>query len=467
MLDHAHSDGTARRSHDLLARLRTVLPDEVLVTDPDVMAGYSADRAPWAAAGRPTAVVRARDADQVQVVVSTAHDLRVPVVTRGAGTGLTGAANAVDGCIVLCTEHMDQIVEIDAPERLAVVRPGVTSDALRAAAAEHGLWYPPDPASSAWSSIGGNIATNAGGLCCTKYGVTRDYVLGLEFVDGRGQLHRVGRRTAKGVVGLDVTGLLVGSEGTLGVITEATLRLHPLPSAARTVAAGFSSIRAAGEAVAAIRRAGLTPAVLELLDAATLAAIDAWRSTGADDAALLMARVDTPAAAGEAETDAVLDCFEKAGAAWATRSADAREAEELFALRRMAYPAVEWMGDVLTEDFCVPVTALADVLDAVAGVATARDVTIATVAHAADGNLHPFIVTPPGDSAAKQRALAAFDDLMETALEHGGTISGEHGVGRLKRDGMRRELAPGLVELQQQVKSVFDPRWILNPGAML
>lgn len=451
----------------IMDTLRRLLPADILVTEPGIMAGYRTDRAPWAAAGHPAAVVRPRHTSHVQATVRACHDLRVPVVTRGAGTGLTGAANAVDGGIVLSTERLNEIIEINAAERYAVVRPGLTSDALRSEAAEHGLWYPPDPASAAWSTLGGNIATNAGGLCCAKYGVTRDYVLALEFVDGRGELHRVGRRTAKGVVGLDLAGLLVGSEGGLGVITEATLRLRPLSSQVRTVAAGFPSPRAAGHAVAAIRAAGLTPAALELLDQATLHAIDAWRSTGDLDAAVLIARVDSPDTTGEREATAVLDQFDAAGATWSTQSSDPREADELFAIRRLAYPSVERLGDVLTEDICVPVSALADVLDAVRLIAEHRDVTIATIAHAGDGNLHPLIVTDRGDRQAWERAQAAFDDLVDLALDHGGTISGEHGVGRLKRDGMRRELTAETVALQERIKSVFDPHAILNPGAML
>ncbi|WP_328532156.1 FAD-binding protein [Nocardioides sp. NBC_00368] len=447
--------------------LRRLLPADILVTDPNIMAGYRTDRAPWAAAGRPAAVVRPRHTSQVQATVRACHDLLVPVVTRGAGTGLTGAANAVDGGIVLSTEHLDGIVEINATERYAVVGPGLTSDALRDEAARHRLWYPPDPASAEWSTIGGNVATNAGGLCCAKYGVTRDYVMALEFVDGRGRLHRAGRRTAKGVVGLDIAGLLVGSEGALGVITEATLRLRPLSTQARTVVAGFPSLRSAGCAVAAVRAAGLTPAALELLDHATLRAIDTWHRTGDLDAAVLIARIDTSAAAGEAEAAAVLARFDAAGATWSTRSSDPREAEELFGIRRLAYPSVERLGDVLTEDICVPVSTLADVLEAVRLVAERREVTIATIAHAGDGNLHPLIVTERGDHAAADRARAAFDELIDLALAHGGTISGEHGVGRLKRGGMRRELTPEVVALQEQIKSVFDPRGILNPGAML
>ncbi|MFD9947104.1 FAD-binding oxidoreductase, partial [Nonomuraea sp. NPDC059022] len=210
--------------------LSAVLPSGRIVRDPDVIAASSRDQAAWAPQGRAAALVRPQDPEQVRAVVAVCADHRVPVVTRGAGTGLSGGANAVDGCVILAMEGMDRILEIDSAEQIAVVQPGVVNDRLRAEVAGHGLWYPPDPASSPWSTIGGNAATNAGGVCCVKYGVTRDYVLGLQVVTGTGELVRLGRRTRKGVAGYDLTALFVGSEGTLGVITEITVRLLRLPA---------------------------------------------------------------------------------------------------------------------------------------------------------------------------------------------------------------------------------------------
>src|SRR6478609_334296 len=226
----------------VLDTLSKALPLERITSDPDVLAGYAHDEAEWAPWSLPACLVRPRSAEDVQAVVRACIRHGAPVIARGAGTGLSGGANAVAGGVVVSFERMDAILEIDELERLAVVQPGVVNDRLRAEVAQHGLWYPPDPASSPWSTIGGNVATNAGGVCCVKYGVTKDYVLALEVVTGTGELVRLGRVTAKGVAGYDLVALLVGSEGTLGVITEATVRLKPLPAAPRTIVGYFSSI---------------------------------------------------------------------------------------------------------------------------------------------------------------------------------------------------------------------------------
>src|SRR4051794_39593370 len=243
-------------SADKLSALARLLPDSLLITDGAVLVGLSHDEAEWADVGRAEVAVRARSVGEVQQVVTACAELGVPVVPRGAGTGLSGGANAVDGCLVLDLSRMNRILEIDVDNMLAVVEAGVINDELKAAVAQHGLWYPPAPASAAWSTIGGNVATNAGGLCCLKYGVTRDYVLGLEAVVGGaagpyGTKVRLGRRTTKGVSGYDLAGLFVGSEGTFGVVTEVTLRLRPARKGApRTVVGAFGSVVAAGEAVA-------------------------------------------------------------------------------------------------------------------------------------------------------------------------------------------------------------------------
>ncbi|MGZ4651411.1 MAG: FAD-binding oxidoreductase, partial [Kineosporiaceae bacterium] len=403
---------------------------------------------------------------EVRDVVRACLTHGVPVVARGAGTGLSGGANAVDGCVVLSVDRMNRILEIDPLERLAVVQPGVINDDLRAAVAEHGLWYPPDPASSPWSTIGGNVATNAGGVCCVKYGVTGDYVLALEMVTGTGELVRLGRRTAKGVAGYDLVSLVVGSEGTLGVVTEVTVRLRPLPPPAITVAGYFSSIVDAGSAVRETAQAGLTPSALELVDRHCLRAVDAWRNMGlsVDAEVVLLGRIDEPGAAGDLAAERMVACFEKAGATWAARSTDASEADALFAARRLAYPALERLGPVLTEDVCVPKARVAEMLERIERIAQRHQVTIANIAHAGDGNLHPLLITDPGDDAARARAQAAFDDILAVALALGGTVTGEHGVGLLKRAGLAAELSPAVFEMHRAVKNALDPAGILNPG---
>ena len=444
---------------------------ERLVVDPDVLAAISHDDAEWAPTGQAAVGVRARSEAEVQHVVRTCAELGVPIVPRGAGTGLSGGANAVGGCVILDLSAMNQILEIDADNLLAVVQPGVINNDLKAAVAEHGLWYPPDPASAPWSTIGGNVATNAGGLCCLKYGVTRDYVLGLRAVVGGpvayGEVVRLGRRTTKGVAGLDLVGLFVGSEGTLGVVTEVTLRLRPARAGTpQTVVGAFADLVTSGQAVAQITRRGLTPAVLELLDRASLEAVEDWKHMGieADAMALLLARVDTPGDSGAAEAADIAATMTDVGALWVEQSTDDAEAEALFEARRLVYPAFERLGPVLTEDVCVPRSRVPAMLAQVNEIGARHGLRIATVAHAGDGNLHPLVVTPAGDDAARLEAQAAFEELLDAAIALGGTVTGEHGVGILKRDGLRRELDPGSLALQSALRRTLDPREIFNPG---
>ena len=470
----------------LIEALSRALPGDRIVADPDVLAAISHDDAEWAPAGQAAAGVRARSEAEVQQVVRICAELGAAVVPRGAGTGLSGGANAVDGCVVLDLARMDRVVEIDRDNLICVVQPGVVNNDLKAAVAEHGLWYPPDPASAPWSTIGGNVATNAGGLCCLKYGVTRDYVLGLRAVVGGpaaggaagggpatgdavayGDVVRLGRRTTKGVAGLDMVGLFVGSEGTLGVVTEVTLRLRPaLTGTPRTIVGAFPDLVSAGEAVSQITRRGLGPSVLELLDRACLTAVEDWKHLGleASAAALLLARVDTPGDSGAAEADALGVAMAGAAALWVAQSTDDAEAEALFEARRLAYPAFERLGPVLTEDVCVPRSKVPVMLAQIESIAARHGVQIATIAHAGDGNLHPLIVTPPGDEAARSAAQAAFEEFLDAAIALGGTVTGEHGVGLLKRDGMRRELDPGSLAMQDAVRQALDPRRLFNPG---
>ncbi|MBC6460649.1 FAD-binding oxidoreductase [Actinomadura sp. HBU206391] len=452
-------------SHELVTALEKRLAPGRVVTDPEVVAGYAHDQAALAPYGKPLAVVRPRDTEQVRATVAFCAEHGVPIVPRGAGTGLSGGANALDGCVILSLEGMDAITTIDQSERLAVVQAGVVNDDLRRACAEHGLWYPPDPASAPWSTIGGNVATNAGGLCCVKYGVTRDYVLGLEAVVGRGEVVRLGRRTAKGVVGYDLCGLMVGSEGTLGVVTEVTLRLRGSRPSERTIVGYFDSLTDAGRAVSAVTEAGVVPSALELVDRYCLLAVDEWKRMGlaAEGEVLLLGRTDAPGEAGEAEADTMLRCFERAGATWSTRSTDDAEAEALFAARRLAYPALERLGPVVTEDVCVPRGLVPEMLARIERAAREHDVHIANIAHAGDGNLHPLIITPD-DPATRVRVERAFDQIIDDALALGGTVTGEHGVGLLKRRGLHSELGPTVVAMHQAVKNALDPAGIFNPG---
>jgi glycolate oxidase len=455
----------------VLADLRAALEASQLVTDLELVERYRRDEADWAEFGIPLAVARPSSTAEVANVVRVCARHGVPIVTRGAGTGVSGGANAVDGCVVLCTEQMRTIVEINPGERLAVIQPGVVNDDLRAAAAEHGLWYPPDPSSAAISTIGGNVATNAGGLCCVKYGVTRDYVLALEVVTAAGDVVRLGRRTAKGVAGYDLVGLMVGSEGTLGVITEVTVRLRPARSApTRTVVGFFDTLPACGAAVAGVTARGLEPAMFELIDRHCVAAVNEWKHTGLPDdaAALLLAQTDIPEPGAQAQAEAIHAEFVAAGATEAIMSTDTVEAEALFAARRLVFTALQQRGDpILVEDVCLPRGRLVEMLMRVEEIAARHDTFIANAAHAGDGNLHPLLITPKGDAAAEKRSQAAFAEIIDVAIDMGGTVTGEHGVGILKVDGMRRELGPIAVAMQRAVKDALDPLGILNPGKVV
>ncbi len=329
----------------LAAALAAELPDGAVVTEPDLLVSYRHDQASGTEAGQPAVAVFPRGTEQVQAVMRVAHGRGVPVVPRGAGSGLSGGANAIDGCVLLCLERMDAIRDIRPADGYAVVEPGVINQRLREAAAAHGLWYAPDPASRDWCTIGGNIATNAGGLCCVKYGSTRDSVLGLEVVLADGRVTRVGRRALKGVAGYDLVSLFVGSEGTLGVITEARLRLRPLPAAPTTTVAVFPDLASAGRAAEKIMNVA-TPSLLELMDATTLAAVERFQPMGLDAsaAALLLAQSDLPGQAGTAEAEAVVSVCEAAGATESYRSEDAAQADMLLAARRLAFPALERLG---------------------------------------------------------------------------------------------------------------------------
>ncbi|GLY64526.1 FAD-binding oxidoreductase [Amycolatopsis taiwanensis] len=447
----------------IVAGLRALVPADRVLDDRQVIQGYLQDQAEWAPYAQAATVVRPRSTEEVRAVVAFAAEHGVPVVPRGAGTGLSGGANAIEGCIILSFEAMNAVLEINESEPYAVVQPGVVNDDLRAACAERGLWYPPDPASAPWSTIGGNVATNAGGICCVKYGVTRDYVLALEVVTGRGDVVRVGRRTAKGVAGYDLCGLMVGSEGTLGVITEITVRLRPERPPERTIAGYFDSIVAAGRAVSAVSASGVIPSALELVDRHCLEAVDAWKNMGLSTEAdvVLLGRCD---ANSDEDAGVIRRCFDEAGASWAAVSTDEQEAEALFDARRLAYPALERLGPVLTEDVCVPKAKVPEMLARIEKTAAVHDTLIANIAHAGDGNLHPLLITPIGDDAARRRAQAAFEDIISDAIELGGTVTGEHGVGLLKRDGLRREVSPLVLDLHRAIKNALDPLGILNPG---
>ncbi|MDT0265276.1 FAD-linked oxidase C-terminal domain-containing protein [Streptomyces sp. DSM 44915] len=462
------ADETSVDENPLVARLLAALPADAVLTDPDVTASYTHDMASFCPAGEAAAVVLPRTVDEVRAVLRICHALAVPVVPQGARTGLSGAANAIDGCVLLSLLRMDRVLEIDPVNRIAVVEPGVVNAVLSRAVAEHGLSYPPDPSSWEQCTIGGNIGTGSGGLCCVKYGVTAEYVLGLDVVLADGRLLRTGRRTAKGVAGYDLTRLFVGAEGTLGVVVRAVLALRPAPPRQLVLAAEFGSAAAAGDAVARIMAAGHTPSLLELMDGTSVRAVNRLTRMGLPEStrALLLAAFDTPEPADELA--AVAELCRAAGATEVVPADDPAESELLLAARRATLPALEAVtGTTMIDDVCVPRDRLAALIDGVAAIAERYRLTIGVVAHAGDGNAHPTVCFDAGDPDETARARASFDAIMALGLELGGTITGEHGVGVLKRDWLARELGPVGVELQRAVRRVFDPTGILNPGKVL
>ena len=452
---------------DVLSELVAALPPGVVTTDPATVEGYRFDWSRDANAGTPTAVVRAEDAGQVQQAVRWAARHRVPVVPRGAGSGLSGGSSAVDGGIVLSLERM-RAVEIDADCQVAVVEPGAMNAEVKAAARLEGLWYPPDPSSFEICSIGGNVATNAGGLCCVKYGVTTDYVLGLDVVLADGTLVTLGGKRIKDVAGLSLLKLFVGSEGTLGIVTRAILRLVPLPLPAATLVASFPDVGPAADAVVAVRRT-LRPSMMELMDRASINAVEDFSPRGLDRSAgaLLVVQSDAPGNARVAEIEAVRLACEAAGATEVVVTDDPDEGEMFVAARRAAFPAIEARGSLLLEDVGAPVPQLPDLLAAVAGIALEHGVEIPVVAHAGDGNTHPIIVYTAGDADSERRARAAFADIMAAAIRLGGTITGEHGVGRTKKAALPAQLGDDVMALTRRVKDALDPDGILNPGAVI
>ncbi|MFC8260822.1 FAD-binding oxidoreductase [Streptomyces sp. NPDC057291] len=450
---------------DLLERLRAGLPAEALITDPDITASYAHDMASFCDAGAPAVVVLPRTVEQVQHVMRTATALRVPVVPQGARTGLSGAANASDGCIVLSLVKMDRILEINPVDRIAVVEPGVINAVLSRAVNEHGLYYPPDPSSWEMCTIGGNIGTASGGLCCVKYGVTAEYVIGLEIVLADGRLLTTGRRTAKGVAGYDLTRLFVGSEGSLGIVVGAVLALKPQPPQQLVLAAEFPSAAAACDAVCRIMERGHTPSLLELMDRTTVRAVNKMAHMGLPDSteALLLAAFDTPDPTGD--LTAVAELCTAAGATEVVPAADAAESELLLQARRMSLTALETVKSAtMIDDVCVPRSKLGAMIEGTAAIAEKYDLTIGVCAHAGDGNTHPVVCFDHTDADESRRARESFDEIMALGLELGGTITGEHGVGVLKKEWLARELGEVSVEMHRGIKAAFDPLGLLNPG---
>ena len=444
---------------DVVQLLTQALGDAVSV-DAAALDSARHDKSGHASPAAPLAVVTARSIDDVQSALRIATQTATPVVTRGAGTGLAGGAIAGAGEIVLSTLGMDRLLEVSVDDELAVVQPGIINAELNRQLEPYGLWFTPDPASRAISTVGGNIATNAGGLLCAKYGVTREAVLGLKVVLADGRLIELGHRTVKGVTGLDFTALMIGSEGTLGVVVEATVKVRRLPTGPMpTISATFPTVEDAARASAVITASGLHPSIMELIGDSAMAAIADHLGFEHPGGSRLI--IQTDGAGAEAEAEAIVSVIRSLGGTWEL-ARDRDDAERLFATRRAFHGAMSAQGTVLIEDVCVPRSSLPAMFAAIHEIEQKYSVSIPTVAHAADGNLHPNFIYQ-GDEVPQQIWSAA-DEMFLAALRLGGTLTGEHGIGILKKRWLRDELGDDQFELQQRVKAVFDPLGILNPG---
>lgn len=419
------------------------------------------------ATAMPDLVVFPGSAAEVAAIVRLANEYRFPVVPRGAGSGRAGGAVPVQGGVVLVLTRLNRILEISPQDFVAVMEPGVITGELKRAAAAQGLYYPPDPGSSEFCTIGGNVATGAGGAVAVQYGVTRDYVLGLEVVLPTGEIIHTGTRTMKSVVGYDLTHLFVGSEGTLGVITKIILRLVPPPAARQTLAAGFRSLAAATQAVGELLRAGVAPASLEFLDAATLGCVAELLPfpLPTEVSAFLFVALEGHPQDVAQRTAASREILTNAGAAPIVTPATAAEAEELWRARKAVSPATRRLRPhKIAEDVAVPLGAIPDLVAAVQEISRARGLPILCFGHAGDGNIHVNIMFDGRLEAERRAARQAVEDLLAAVRQLSGTLSGEHGIGLLKAPFLRLELSEAVIALQRRLKEAFDPLNIMNPG---
>lgn len=445
-------------------KLTDLLGSTKVIADADALEPYARDASH---AGRylPDLVVRAESAQDVQQVFAVAGEYSVPVVPRGLGSGKSGGALAINGGIVLSMERMNRIREISRPDMLAVVEPGLITADLMSAVEKEGLFYPPDPNSLAMCSIGGNVAANAGGPRALKYGVTRAYILGVEVVLPTGQLMKLGRRTIKGVTGYDVAGLIVGSEGTLAVITEITCRLVPLPRAVETALVSFPDLDAASHALTAVLSAGIVPRTLELLDHHALDAVRAKTPGRFPENAGALIILETDATSKERAFEelerAASVCLEHRALDVLVAQDDAQRAKIWEPRRVLSMTLTESAPKKMSEDIVVPRSKIPEMLRRVTVIGEKYKLRVATYGHAGDGNLHVNVLF---DESSAERADKAIHEVMVATIELEGTISGEHGIGLTKREFITLEQAPEVIELQRSLKKTFDPKNILNPG---
>ena len=448
---------------EIRARIAAI-PGLVIIDDPEKMEEFGKDKTPGAF-HRPELVVEATEVSPIQALLRLANDCRFPVIPRGLGTGLAGGAIPVHGGVVLSLARMNRIIAIEPRNMIAVVEPGVRNLDLKNAVREHGLCYPPDPASNDTCSIGGNAATNAGGPACVKYGTTRDYILGLEAVLPSGELIEAGVRTRKGVVGYDMTRLLVGSEGTLGVITKLIVRLIPHPAAVTTLVALFPKLSPAMETITTILMRGYMPSTLEFMDSRCLELVgDLLPFAGVKEAgAMLLIESDGAPETIRREIEAIREICLAGGASDALIAPDADRRTRMWEVRRAISLRIEERHPLdIQEDIVVPLGRIAEFVECLPGYEAAHGVKIYAFGHAGDGNIHLSITAESLD--ARKAAEAGVREIIQKVIAMGGTMSGEHGVGIAKQPFLPLELSPESIRLQRAIKLLFDPNLILNPG---
>jgi D-lactate dehydrogenase len=449
---------------EFISALRSIVAPDGLLTDPVDCYAYAYDSS--RKIFPPEAVAFPTTAAEVQAILALCNAHRVPVTPRGRGTGTAGGSLPERGGLALSLERMRRIVAVDPANRVLVAEPGVLNQEVQDAAKPHGFFWPPDPSSSAYCSIGGNLATSAGGPHAVKYGTTRDHVLGLKAVTGAGDIIKTGCYTTKGVVGYDLTRLIIGSEGTLAVITEATLKLTPLPHAVAGITAHYRDIASCAQAITAIMAQPHTPSALEFLDNASLDLIRA-RNPGMlpqDTHAMLMIEVDGGSNEIEDARQAILQACRNEGMIGAEAVADSKA---LWAARKALSPLLRDIAPKkINEDVVVPVSRLPELLHGLGELSRKYQVANANFGHAGNGNIHVNLLVDPDDPAQMQRAEACLDDVFSLVLRLNGTLSGEHGVGTEKRAFVGREIDPATLALMKQIKRVFDPNNVLNPGKL-
>lgn len=450
---------------DLLDRLAAIVGTEHLTTARERLTAFSQDALKQVFCAE--AVVSPRTAEEIAAILKLANDALFPVTVRGGGVGYTGGAVPIRGGIVLATDRMNQIIEVNQADLLAVVEPGVTNYRLQQAVDEVGLFYPPDPASWKESYIGGNIALNAGGPRCVKYGNTKQFVLGLDFVTPTGEIIRAGTRTPKNATGFHLESLLIGSEGMLGVITRATLRLVPRPEARRTALAIFANAHDACRCVADFSSSGILPVALELLDRTSINAIEDFQPTGLPRhaGALLIIEVDGLRETVEREAAIVREMCRKHQAIQLREAQDESEAASIWEVRRKMSPAVARTGVIkLNQDAVIPRSRIPEMLEFLEELHRETGLLLPTFGHAGDGNLHINVMLPDREEQTRQLGVAAVRRIFVRAVELGGTLSGEHGIGYAKAPYLELALSPATIEVMKQIKLTLDPRGILNPG---